>query len=286
LSIRPAKLSGIDVQLATPSAQVKSALLLAGWGAQGETCIRGAGASRDHTERMLAEMGALVSWSEETVLLESEKPLLAPLNLAIPGDFSSAAFLIVAGILVENSELRLANVGLNPTRTGLLDVLWRMGADIAIEEETIPSEHGEPFGALRVRSSRLKGTGIDGGEIVRAIDELPVLAVAATQAEGETIIQGASELRVKETDRIGILVGELRRLGAEIEELPDGMAIWGPTLLKGGDVSPHGDHRLAMALAIAGLVSSGETRVAETDCIQDSFPGFEGLLVSLGAELI
>jgi 3-phosphoshikimate 1-carboxyvinyltransferase len=235
---------------------------------------------------MLAEMGALVSWSEETVLLESEKPLLAPLNLAIPGDFSSAAFLIVAGILVENSELRLANVGLNPTRTGLLDVLWRMGADIAIEEETIPSEHGEPFGALRVRSSALKATEINGSEIVRAIDELPVLAVAATQADGETIIRDAGELRVKETDRIGILVGELRGLGAEIEELPDGMAIWGPTPLQGGAVSPHGDHRLAMALVIAGLVSSGETHVAETACIRDSFPGFEQLLVSLGAELI
>lgn len=286
LSIKAAKLTGIDFQMPIPSAQVKSALLLAGWGAQGETHIGSEQPSRDHTELMLAAMGAPISWEVGSVLLGAERPLLQPLDLVIPGDFSSAAFLIVAALMPKESDLRLVNVGLNPTRTGLLDVLWRMGADIVIEDETTPDPYGEPFGTLRIRSSQLQATEISGGEIVRVIDELPVLAVAATQAKGETIIRDAGELRVKEVDRIGLLVRALRRLGAEIEELPAGMAIWGPTPLRGSSVSSHGDHRLAMALVVAGLFSLGETSVSGTACIQDSFPNFESLLVSLGAELI
>ncbi|HEC22115.1 MAG TPA: 3-phosphoshikimate 1-carboxyvinyltransferase, partial [Chloroflexi bacterium] len=207
----------------------------------------------------------------------------APLHLRVPGDFSSAAFLIVAAALLDGSDVRITGVGLNPTRTGLLDALRRMGARIEIEERV--EQGGEPVGTVRVRGGPLRATTIRGEEVVRAIDELPVLAVAATQAEGETVIADAAELRVKEVDRIALLAAALRQMGAGIEERPDGMIIQGPSRLRGAGVSSRGDHRLGMALAVAGLVAEGETHVREAECIADSFPGFARAMADLGAEI-
>lgn len=289
IRIKPANLKGTTHTLKIASAQVKSAILLAGLFADGETMVIEPGPGRDHTERMLAAMGAQIRVEGSSVTVQGHPqgmPLQA-LNLVVPGDPSSAAFLIVAASIVPNSDIRIAGVGLNPTRTGLIDALRRMGAGIEIEDQS--EQGGEPVGTLRIR--RDKGaqpcapTKVIGEEVVRAIDEIPILAVAATQADGETMISDASELRVKEVDRIALLAAELRKMGAEIEERPDGMAINGPTLLKGALVNSHGDHRLAMALAIAGLVAEGDTRIEDAGCIDDSFPGFAQTLVSLGADL-
>lgn len=284
LTIRPADLSGIRYEMPVASAQVKSALLLAGLHAEGATMIIEPGPTRDHTERMLAAMGTdiVVDGPSATVGAQRAVPL-QPLDMSIPGDLSSAAFLIVAAALVPGSDVRIEGVGLNPTRTGLLDVLRRMGADIAIEEEG--EQGGEPVGTLHVRGGALRATRIAGEDVVRAIDELPVLAVAATQAQGETVIADAAELRLKEVDRIGLLAGELRKLGASVEERPDGMLIGGPARLRGARFTSHGDHRLAMALAVAGLVAEGETLVEDAACAADSFPGFAATLAALGAEV-
>jgi 3-phosphoshikimate 1-carboxyvinyltransferase len=208
---------------------------------------------------------------------------LAPLEIMVPGDTSSAAFVIVAALLVPDSGVTISDVGLNPTRSGLLDILADMGADIAVEDRV--EQGGEPVGTLNVRASSLRATQIGGERVIRAIDELPILAVAATQAEGETVIRDAAELRVKEVDRIALVAQELRRLGAEIEETPEGMIINGPTPLTGARVHSHGDHRLGMALAVAGLAASGETCVEDAACIDDSFPGFARTLAHLGAEI-
>jgi 3-phosphoshikimate 1-carboxyvinyltransferase len=209
-------------------------------------------------------------------------------DLTVPGDFSSAAFVLVAATLVPGSEVLIEGVGVNPTRTGLLDVLQAMGADVALEGGRTVS--GEPVADLVVRTSELRGTEVEGDVVVRAIDEFPILAVAATQAQGETTVRDAAELRVKETDRIATTVQELRRLGAEIEARPDGFAVQGPTPLRspelsegrGAAVHSHGDHRLAMALTIAGLIAGGQTNVEDVACIADSFPGFVTTLAGLG----
>ncbi len=283
IRIRGSRLHGVVHRLEIASAQVKSALLLAGLHADGPTTIIEPGPSRDHTERLLTVMGAELVPEGRVIRLVDPDVELQPFDLTIPGDFSSAAFPIVASLIVPRSDVRLRAVGINPTRTGLLDVLGRMQADVDVQD--LSDESGEPVGSLRLRASGLEGTLIEGDDVVRAIDELPVLAVAATQAEGVTVVRDAAELRVKETDRIGLLVLELRKLGARIEEQPDGFIIEGPAKLEGARLDSHGDHRLGMALAVAGLVAEGDTVIENADCISDSFPGFGRTLALLGAEV-
>jgi 3-phosphoshikimate 1-carboxyvinyltransferase len=284
LHIHPARLAGITYEPPVASAQVKSAVLLAGLFAEGETTVIEPGPSRDHTERMLAAMGAdiTVSSLRVTVRPPGGAPL-GPLDLTVPGDLSSAAFLMAASAALPGSDVRIEEVGLNPTRTGVLDALRAMGAAMTVEDEAV--EGGEPVGTVRVRGGELAGARIGGAMTVRAIDELPILAALATQCGGETMIADAAELRVKEVDRISLLAEELRKLGARIEERPDGMVIDGPARLCGAVVDSHGDHRLGMALAVAGLFADGETVVRGAGCIADSFPGFGAALAALGAEV-
>ncbi|MGD8820616.1 MAG: 3-phosphoshikimate 1-carboxyvinyltransferase [Anaerolineae bacterium] len=286
LAIRGGGLRGIDYTLPVASAQVKSAILLAGLYAEGKTTIREPGPARDHTERMLAARGCKFQVAGPTIELTPPQQLQA-MDITVPGDFSSAAFLLVAAALVPGSELIVEGVGVNPTRTGLLDILRAMGADMHVQAQR--SISGEPVADLVMRASELHGTQVSGELVVRTIDEFPILAVAATQARGETIVRDAAELRVKETDRIATTVGELRRLGAQIEAQSDGFVVHGPSRLQASEpsgegpalVNSHNDHRLAMALAVAGLVAIGRTRIMGADCINDSFPGFELLLARL-----
>jgi 3-phosphoshikimate 1-carboxyvinyltransferase len=278
LTITGGDLNPMDYLLPVASAQVKSAILLAGLFATGPTTVREPGPARDHTERMLRAMGGDVR-SEGRVILLSPGPRLAPFDTYVPGDFSSAAFFLVGGALVPGSEVLIEGVGLNSSRTGLLEVLSAMGADVRAENRRMTG--GEPVGDLLVRSSDLMATEVKGHLVVRMIDEFPVLAVAATQAEGETAISDAGELRVKESDRIAAIVSELRKLGASIEERADGFVVQGPTPLRGTLVDSRADHRLAMALAVAGLIASGETIIAGAGCMGESFPGFEASLRSL-----
>ncbi len=272
LTVRGRPLRGREHRLEVASAQVKSALLLAGLLADGLTVVHEPAPSRDHTERMLAAMGADVRREGNSVAIHPPSNPLHILNLTVPGDLSSAAFLIVAATLVPDSGVTVCGVGLNPTRTGLLDVFRAMGADITVTNKRL--QGGEPVGDVTVRSSALEGVEIGGDLVVRMIDEFPILAVAATQARGRTVVRDAAELRVKETDRIATVVEELGRMGARIEPLPDGFVVTGPTPLHGAVVSSHGDHRLAMALFVAGLVASGPTVVEGMDCAADSFPNF------------
>lgn len=278
LTIYGRRLNGNEHTLRVASAQVKSALLLAGLYADSPTTVHQSGPARDHTERMLAAMGATIEVDGLTVML-SPTTSLSPFSFCVPGDISSAAFPLVAAILVPDSEVTFEGVGVNDTRTGLLDVLRRMGADMALSDKH--SSTGEPVADLTARTSALRGIDIGGETVVRMIDEFPILAVAATQAHGSTVIRDAAELRVKESDRIAAVVSELRKLNARIKPLPDGFTVDGPTRLRGTTVDSHGDHRLAMALTIAGLIAHGETTVLNTDCIADSFPGFERLLEKL-----
>jgi 3-phosphoshikimate 1-carboxyvinyltransferase len=287
---------GMDYVLPVASAQAKSAILLAGLYARGAVTIQVPGPARDHTERMMAAMGAQLEsgeWRPEVggqrVQLEPGRGLHA-LDIGIPGDFSSAAFLIVAAALVPGSEITIEGVGVNPTRTGLLDVLSAMGADLALQNQRV--ESGEPVADITVRHSELRGVEISGPLVVRAIDEFPILAVAASQARGETLVRDAAELRLKETDRIATTVQELRRLGADLEGRPDGFLVRGPSPLQSpgldasaAPVCSHGDHRLAMALAVAGLVADRELVIEDVACMGDSFPGFGDVLTSLGGEV-
>lgn len=257
------------------SAQVKSAILLAGLSASGETRIDEPSLSRDHTERLLPQFGVPIIRDGASVTVQGPARL-SPTTIDIPGDFSSAAFFIIAACLVPGASLRITGVGVNPTRTGLLEVLRAMGALVQLENQQTAS--GEPVADLVVRSAPLRATVIRGALIPRLIDELPILAVAATQAQGTTEIADAAELRVKESDRIGTLVEELRRFGAKLTPRPDGLLIEGPTRLRGGGVQSHGDHRLAMSLAIAGLVTEGDIVIHDVACVNTSFPGFWRLL--------
>jgi 3-phosphoshikimate 1-carboxyvinyltransferase len=278
LVIHGRPLRGCHHTLPVASAQVKSALMLAGLYADGPTTIQQPGPARDHTERMLAAMGARVETAGLSVTLGSPGRL-APLSLTVPGDLSSAAFLLVAALLVSGSEVTVAGVGVNPTRTGLLEVLEAMGAHIQLAGRGLQED--EPVADLTARTSPLHAVEVGGDTVVRMIDEFPVLAVAATQARGTTVVRDAAELRVKETDRIAAVVSELALLGAHIEPRPDGFVVTGPTPLYGAPVHSHGDHRLAMALAVAGLIASGTTSVGDAGCIADSFPGFYATLASL-----
>jgi len=280
LTVHGQPLHGYDHELTVASAQVKSALLLAGLYASGPTTVRQCGTARDHTEMMLSAMGANLEVNGlDVTLAPPQATPLAPLSLQVPGDFSSASFLIAAGLLVPDSEVVIEAVGVNPTRTGLLDVLREMGAQVETRNER--ASGGEPLADLAVHSSALQGTAVGGDRVVRMIDEFPILAVVATQAHGQTVVRDARELRVKETDRIATVVAEMTKMGARIEPQADGFTVTGPTPLHGATVDSHGDHRLGMALAIAGLIADGQTTVRDTDCIADSFPGFERTLRSL-----
>jgi 3-phosphoshikimate 1-carboxyvinyltransferase len=279
LCIQGGPLEGMDYSMPVASAQVKSAILLAGLRASGPTTIRESGLARDHTERMLKARGAdLRSTRKGIVTLVPDRELSAVDSL-VPGDMSSAAFLIAAACLVPGSELVIQDVGVNPTRTGLVEALRLMGANVSLQNER--EIGGEPLADVVVRASELKAIEVGGAMIPKLIDELPLLALAATQAHGVTIIRDADELRVKETDRIATTSEELRKLGAHIEPQPDGFVIEGPTPLVGTDTDSHGDHRLAMTLAVAGLFARGQTCVHDTECIDDSFPGFEALLAQI-----
>jgi 3-phosphoshikimate 1-carboxyvinyltransferase len=277
LVIHGGNLRGIEYGMPIASAQVKSAILLAGLFADSPTTVREAFLSRDHTERMLSAFGARLDRKSDTeVSVHPISHLQSPGSISIPSDLSSAAFFVVAALLIPNSEICIEHVGINPTRIGLLDALGRMGASVKIENAQ--EESGEPTADLVVRGGKeLRATAISCEDVPRMIDEFPIFAVVATQARGETIVRGAQELRVKESDRIGALE-ELRKMGARVEELEDGFVVEGPTKLNGARVSAHGDHRLAMSLAVAGLIARGETVIEGWECVADSFPHFERLL--------
>ncbi|MBI3593408.1 MAG: 3-phosphoshikimate 1-carboxyvinyltransferase [Nitrospirae bacterium] len=271
-------LRGIQYRLPMASAQVKSAILLAGLSAEGMTRIEEPMMSRDHTERMLKIFGADIQTAPCKASIQKSELIGA--EIEVPGDFSSAAFFIVAAILVKNSTLVIRDVGINPTRTGLLDALIRMGAKIKIENRR--EWGGEPVADLYVQSAdRLQGIDLDEKEIPAMIDELPVLFVAVSFAEGNSRITGAKELRVKESDRIGVMARELKKLGVEVEELPDGIVISGKAEYRGNQFVSEGDHRVAMSMAIAALASEGESVIEGTECINTSFPGFEKILKSV-----
>jgi len=275
LAIDGGGLRGISYATPVASAQVKSAVLLAGLFAEGETVVREPSQSRDHTERMLTAFGAQVVRDGLTTRLRGPQTLRGA-GVRVPGDLSSAAFFLVAAALIPSSELAVADVGLNPTRTGALEVLKMMGADLEVRD--VREQDGEPVGTVLVRGSRLRGATIGGDLIPRTIDELPVLAVAACFAEGETVIRDAAELRVKESDRIAALARELGRLGARVEAQPDGLAIVGVPRLRAARVHSGGDHRVAMALAVAGLRADGPVTIDDPACIETSFPGFADAL--------
>lgn len=278
LKIIGGNLQPIEYQLPVASAQVKSAVLLAGLFAAGKTCVIEQTASRDHTERMFEHFGANFKRQGERLSIVGNCGF-GGAEVDVPGDISSAAFFMVAAALVPGSEVEIKNVGLNPTRTGIVDVLHRMGAELVVPREIELS--GEPRADVTIKASSLRAIKLDGELIPRIIDEIPIIAVAATQAQGTTEIRGAKELRVKESDRIKTVASELRKLGAEVEELEDGLRIPGPQKLKGAVVQSYGDHRIAMSMAIAGLIAEGETMIENTGCIETSFPGFEVLLKSL-----
>ena len=272
LAIEGGRLRGIRHRLPVASAQVKSALTLAGLYAEGETVLEEPTPSRDHTERMLRAMGAAIVADKGSLRVSPLTGDLAPLSLRVPGDISAAAFWMVAAAAHPDAELRLTGVGVNPSRSGIIDALRAMGASIAVEEERMSG--CEPVADVVVRSSRLRGVVIEGPLIPRLIDEVPALAVAACLAEGDTVVRDAGELRLKESDRIHTTAGELRQLGAHIEELPDGMVIHGAGALRGAACGSHGDHRLAMTLAMAGLLAAGETTVHDAEAVAVSYPGF------------
>ena len=286
LHIRPAPLKGITYEMPIASGQVKSAVLLAGLFADSPTTVVQPGPARDHTERMLRSMGIeiLAEGADGNTLSLIPSGRLDPLDITVPGDVSSAAFLITAAAIVPDSDLIVEGVNLNPTRTGIIDVLGEMGADLTLSE--LSEQAGEPIGDIQVKTSLLKGIEIGGETVVRMIDEFPILMVAATQAEGETLVRDARELRVKETDRIAVMAQELRKLGAVIEEREDGFRILGPQRLTGAKVDGHDDHRIAMSLTIAGLIAEEGAVVTDAACAGDSFPGFAETLLDIGATML
>jgi 3-phosphoshikimate 1-carboxyvinyltransferase len=284
LEIRGAPLQGIEYELPVASAQVKSCLLFAGLLAAGETRVVEPLPTRDHSERMLAAAGAKVRREEAgtegggTVVIEPAERLQLD-RIVVPADLSSAAFFVVAGLLVGGSEISIRGVGLNPTRTGLLAILERMGADIEVGAGG--EEGGEPIGDLRVLASDLRAAEVGGAEVPLAIDELPLVALAACFAEGTTTIRDAAELRRKESDRIATVAGALNALGGEVEATADGMAVTGTGGLRGGTIDSHGDHRIAMLGAVAGLASREGVEVQGMDAAAVSYPGFESDLTAL-----
>ena len=280
IMLRGGRLKGLEYRPPVASAQVKSAVLLAGLGAAGHTTVIERAATRDHTERILVLAGIEVMRDGLAVTVNPGVP--ATFDISIPGDFSSAAFLMSGALLVKGSDVTIRGVGLNPTRTGFLDLLDRMGADfeIALDEEGY-----EPVGLMRVRGSELESIIVDARDVALAIDEIPLLALLATQAQGVTSISGAGELRTKESDRLDATAKTLRAMGADVEEGEDWLTIEGPVRLTGAAVSSGGDHRIAMMAAIAGLVADGTTTIEGWEWTDVSFPGFAGVLKSLGGEV-
>ncbi|HVB33888.1 MAG TPA: 3-phosphoshikimate 1-carboxyvinyltransferase [Patescibacteria group bacterium] len=280
LRIQGGALEAIRYEMPIPSAQVKSCILLAGLYASGTTTVTEQVATRDHTELALAEFGSHIARTAGIATIAGPARLEAH-NLAVPGDLSSAVFLIAAALLLPGSELRLLNVGLNPTRTAVLDFLNSMGASIRITGRRTLA--GEPRGDIEVRSATLSGGVVSGPASARMIDELPMLAALGPFTERGITILDARELRVKETDRIAALVDSLRRMGARVESFPDGLIVTGRGggPLHGAEIDPRGDHRIAMAFAVAGLAATGESVIQDADCVAVSFPGFFDLLDSL-----
>jgi 3-phosphoshikimate 1-carboxyvinyltransferase len=292
LVLQPSRLPlrAIEYILPVASAQVKSCLLLAALAADGATTLIEPSPSRDHTERMLLSMGVSIDGALSSVsgrnVIRLTPPIpckLKPLRISLPGDFSAAAFLIVAALITPGSRITLRGVGLNPTRTGLLDVLRGMGADISISNRVERSS--EPAGDLEVRASQLHGMRIGGDMVVCMIDEFPAFSVAAACAEGPSVVLNAEELRHKESDRISALGGELVKLGVKFCETKDGFTIQGGGPLNGGVVHSHSDHRLAMTLLVAGLASKKPVTIQEVEIMDESFPNFIPLLETLGAEV-
>lgn len=275
IAISGGNLKAIEYNSKVASAQVKSAILLAGLFAEGETKVTEPHKSRNHTELMLKSFGAEIEESEKSVRIKPW-PNLKGKNINVPGDISSAAFFLVAGAIHPDSNLLLKNVGLNPTRTGIIDVLKEMGAEIEIVERWL--EAGEEVGNISIKTSKLKGITFGGDLIPRLIDEIPVIAVAACFAEGITLIKDAEELKVKESNRLKTITDELTKLGAKIEEMPDGLKIHGGYPLKGAKVLSHHDHRIAMSLAVAGIMAEGTTIIEDAEAVDVSFPGFFELL--------
>ena len=278
LTLYPSELHGIEYRLPVASAQLKSAILLAGLYAEGQTTVIEPAPSRDHTERMFRALGVEIETEGNTITLEPPEDLHA-VNIAVPGDTSSAAFFLVAGAIVPGSELTIKNVGVNPTRTGILDVLREMGADIT---ESNFRDDAEPVCDLTVRYSKLHGVEIGGSIIPRLIDELPVLAVAAAFADGETVIRDAQELKVKESNRIAAMVTELTRAGVDVEETDDGMIIRGGKTPCGATFETYKDHRIAMSLAILGLAAQSASRIHDPEVVSISYPDFFNTLEALG----
>jgi len=275
-------LQGIDFASPVASAQVKSAVLLAGLYAQGETSVVEPHPTRDYTERMLSAFGVDIEFSPGKARLRGGQRLRAT-DIVVPADFSSAAFFLVAASIIPGSELRLKQVGLNPRRTGLLHALRLMGADIT--EENPAEQGGEPVADLVVRHARLKGARIPEELVPDMIDEFPALFVAAAAAEGQTVVTGAAELRVKESDRLAAMATGLRALGMQVDETDDGATLHGGITLGSGTIESHGDHRIAMAFAIAGQISGGEVRIIDIANVATSFPDFDGLARSAGFHL-
>jgi len=271
-------LKPIEYRLPVASAQVKSALIIAGLLAEGESRIVEPLSSRDHTERLLPAFGARLKKEGNTVIVYGDQELESQ-KIYVPGDFSSASFFITAGLIVPGSEIVIRDVGLNPGRIGLLDVIKRMGGEVEVyqKEEIL----NEPVGDVVVKSSRLRGTTVSKEEIPILIDEVPLIAVLGAYAEGETVVRGAEELRVKESDRIRAIVTEFKKLGVDIEELPDGFVVYGPSIPNEGTVESYNDHRIAMALAIAGLSARGPVSINNEECVAISFPDFWHIMASL-----
>jgi 3-phosphoshikimate 1-carboxyvinyltransferase len=287
LAIRGGRLRAIDYKMPMASAQVKSCIILAALYADGVTTITEPQKSRDHTERMLKAMGANIEVDDLVIKVtgrcgHEKGPDLSPIDITIPGDFSSAAFFIVASLIIPGSEIMIRNVGMNPTRTGLLEALKRMGA--AVEIRDLRDMSGEPVADIYCRGKAgLKAIDISGEIIPSLIDEFPILCIAAASAEGTTTIRGAEELRVKESDRIKTMATELGKMGVEITEFPDGIRIKGPADLKGAEVESHNDHRIAMSMAVAALIAKGKTTINGASAVDISFPGFFDIIKRLSS---
>ena len=279
LYITGTKLHGIDYKMPVASAQVKTAIILAGLYADGETVIHEIEKSRDHTELMLSAMGADLTVDNLDITVKPTNDLTA-VNVDVPGDISSAAFFLVLGAIMPNSQITVTNVGINPTRTGIIDVLKDMGADITLEN--VPTSAGETGADLTVRSSSLKGTTGGGDLIPRLIDELPIIAVAAVFADGQTVIKDAQELKVKETNRIRAIVDEFNKCGIDITETDDGMIINGGKSIHGADFKTYGDHRMAMSLTVLAQLADGESTLDDSDCACVSYPTFFDDFYKLG----
>lgn len=271
LAIQGSRLKAIDYTMPVASAQVKSAILLAGLRAEGTTVVREREVSRDHTERMLRQFGADITVNDGVISFEGGQQLTGT-HVNVPGDISSAAFFLVAGAISKNSRIVMHNVGINDTRDGIIEVLQKMGAKMSIDIDD--EQAAEPTATITIETSELAGTTIEGAIIPRLIDEIPIIALLATQANGKTIIKDAEELKVKETNRIDAVVHELKKLGANIEATDDGMIIEGPTTLTGASLKTYGDHRIGMMGAIAALISNGDVELDDAECIAVSYPNF------------